>query len=227
MKFISIGGWCGTTTSLRANNLYNEAYPFDHIRSTFEGVINCIEKNFDNFFPKKIELDIIKNYIYNNKSYRGKYFGFYHHDLRNSEIIDDFNRRINRFNNLLKETNNKIIFIRTISTHDYNDEIKLANSFIKAIEDKFPLLEFLLIFVIPGQDKSMFYKNIKQNTFIFTLNDKSENNNNLGTEYKPIYDYLKINNLFKVTPDDNIINIKNGNNRFVEVDGVPITRNDN
>ena len=45
-----------------------------------------------------------------------------------------------------------------ISTHDYNDEIKLANSFIKAIEDKFPLFEFLLIFVIPGQDKSMFYK---------------------------------------------------------------------
>ena len=225
MKFISIGGWCGTTISLRENNLYNEAYPFDHIRSTFEGVINCIENNFENFFPKKIELDIIKNY--NWKSYRGKYFGFYHHDLRDSKIIDDFNRRINRFNNLLKETNYKIIFIRTISTHDYNDEIKLANSFIKAIEDKFPLLEFLLIFVIPGQDKSMFYKKIKQNTFIFTLNDKSENNNNLGKEYRPIYDYLKINNLFKVTPDDNIINITNGNNRFVEVSGVPITRNDN
>ncbi len=225
MKFISIGGWCGTTISLRKNNLYNEAYPFDHIRSTFEGVINCIENNFENFFPKKLELDINKNYKW--KSYRGKYFGFYHHDLKNPKIIDDFNRRINRFNNLLKETNNKIIFIRTISTHDYNDEIKLANSFIKAIEDKFPLLEFLLIFVIPGQDKSMFYKKIKQNTFIFTLNDKSENNNNLGKEYRPIYDYLKINNLFKVTPDDNIINIKNGNNRFVEVCGVPITRNDN
>lgn len=225
MKFISIGGWCGTTISLRVNNLYDEAYPFDYIRSTFEGVINCIETNFDNFFPKKIELDIIEND--NWKSYRGKYFGFYHHDLQNSKIIDNFNRRINRFNNLLKETDNKIIFIRTISTHDYNDEIKLANSFIKATEDKFPLLEFLLIFVIPGQDKSMFYKKINKNTFIFTLNDKSEDNNNLGTEYKPIYDYLKTNNLFKVTPDDNIINIKNGKNRFVEVNDVSITRNDN
>lgn len=73
----------------------------------------------------------------------------------------------------------------------------------------------------------MFYKKINKNTFIFTLNDKSENNNNLGTEYKPIYDYLKKNNLFKVTPDDNIINIKNGKNRFVEVNDVSITRNDN
>ena len=68
---------------------------------------------------------------------------------------------------------------------------------------------------------------IKQNTFIFTLDDKSENDNNLGTEYRPIDDYLKINNLFEVTPDDNIINIKNGNSRFVEVHNVPITRNDN
>ena len=128
---------------------------------------------------------------------------------------------------MLKDTTSKIIFIRTISTHDYNDEINLANSFMKAIENKCPLLDFLLIFIIPGQDKTMFYKKINQKTFLFTLNDKSENNTNLGREYKPIYDYLKINNLFKDTPHDNIINIKNGNNRFVEVDGVPITRNDN
>lgn len=47
---------------------------------------------------------------------------------------------------------------------------------------------------------------------IFTLDDRSENNNNL-----PIYD------LFKEAPDDNIIEIKL-NNRFVEV---PITRGDN
>ncbi len=75
--------------------------------------------------------------------------------------------------------------------------------------------------------KVCFIKKIKQNTFIFTLNDKSKNNNNLGIEYKPIYDYLKINNLFKVTPDDNIINIKNGYNRLAEVCNIPITKNDN
>ena len=49
----------------------------------------------------------------------------------------------------------------------------------------------------------------------------------MGTEYKPIYDYLKTNNLFKVTPDDNIINIKNGKNRYAEVNNMSITRNDN
>ena len=225
MKFISIGGWCGTTISLRGNSLYNEAYPFDHIRSTFEGIIDCIENNFKNFFPKNIKLDIIKNYWW--KSYRGKYFGFYHHDLTKSEIINKFNKRIKRFIDLLKNTNEEIIFVRTISTHDYNDETKLANNFIKSIKDKFPSLNFLLIFIIPGQDKTMFYKKLTKNTFIFTLNDKSNNNYNLTTEYKPIYDYLKMYNLFKNTPDDNIINIKNGNNRFVEVNGVPITINNN
>ena len=226
MKFISIGGWCGTTISLRGNSLYDEAYPFDHIRSTFQGIIDCIENDFINFFPKKIEVDIIKNYKFSGRSYRGKYFGFYHHDLTKPNIIDDFNRRIKRFNTLLENTNEKIVFIRTICTHDYNDEIELSTSFIESIQNKFSSLKFLLIFIIPGQDKSMFYKKINKNTFIFTLNDKSKNNKKLPIQYKPIYNFLKDNDLFEETPQDNIINIRKGN-RFVKAFGIPTTRNDN
>jgi hypothetical protein len=227
MKFISIGGVCHTTMGLRNNNLYKEAYPFDYIRSTFKGVIDCIENNFKNFFPKKIEVDIIENYEYSGKSCRGKYNGFYHHDLTNPIVINDFNRRIKRFNNLLKDAKTEIIFIRTIVTHDYNDEINLTESFINSINKKFPSLHYLLIFIIPGQDKTMFYKKVKENVFIFTLNDKSENISNIGRESKPIYDFLKMNNLFNNVSEDNMINIKNGYNRFVEVHGYPFTRDDN
>jgi len=92
MKFISIGGWCGTTISLRSNNIYEESYPFDYIRSTFTGIIDCIETNFSNFFPKEIKMDKLPNYMW--KSFRGKYFGFYHypeHDLTKDKVINDFN----------------------------------------------------------------------------------------------------------------------------------------
>ena len=225
MKFISLGGWCGTTISLRGNYLYNEAFPFDNIRSSFDGVINCIENNFLNFFPKKINVDIIPNYPYSGLSYRGQYCGFYHHDLTDFKVINDFNRRIERFNNLLKNTIGKIVFIRTISTHDYNDETKLANYFINLINKKFYSLDFLLIFIIPGQDKSMYYKKINDKTHIFTLNDKSNINNNLTQEYKPIYKFLINNDLFKITPKENNINIKNFN-RFVKVNGIPFTQDD-
>jgi len=207
--------------------MYKEALPFDHIRSTFSGIIDCIENNFLNFFPKKIEVDEIPNYSYSNKSYRGKYFGFYHHDLKNAVVINDFKRRIERFNNLLQNKYETICFIRTISTNDYNDELHLADSFIKSMNVKNPSLNFLLIFIIPGQDESKYFKKLNERTFIFTLNDNSKNNNNLVNEYKPIYDVLKATDLFKCCPNDNIINIKNNNNRFVEVDGIPIVRIDN
>ena len=54
INFISLGGWCGTTMSLRGNKLYEKALPFDHTRSTFEGIIDCFETDFLNFFPKKL-----------------------------------------------------------------------------------------------------------------------------------------------------------------------------
>jgi len=79
------------------------AYPFDHIRSTFAGVVDCIENDFAHFFPKKIEVDTIK-YSYSGRSFRGRYFGFYHHDLLNADVIADFRRRIDRFGTTLRTT---------------------------------------------------------------------------------------------------------------------------
>lgn len=226
MKFLALGGWCGTTMGLRGNKLYNVAYPFDHIRSTFEGVINCIENDFSNFFPKRIERDVIDNYKYSGKSFRGRYMGFYHHDLTDQTVISDFNRRIVRFYELLKTTNEKIIFVRTICSHNYNDEINLTKKFINAIDMKYKNLDYMLIFIIPGQEKSMYYKRINENIFIFTLNDNSENNDNLTVEYKPIYHCI-LNYLLKgEIPRNNEIDIKNTYNRFVEVDGIKIVRED-
>ena len=59
MNFISIGGWCGTTKiALRDLGLFNEpSLPFDDVRTSIEGIIDCIENNFQNYFPKEIKKD--------------------------------------------------------------------------------------------------------------------------------------------------------------------------
>lgn len=225
MRFISIGGWCGNVISLRYNNLYNEAFPFDHIRSTFNGIINCIETNFSNFFPENIKLDNFP--FYNWHSFRGKYFGFYHHDLTQKKVIEDFNRRIQRFNSLLENTNEDLVFLRTISTHNFNDELDIYQDFIKLIENKYPKLNFILIFIIPGQDNTQYYKNLDSKTFIFTLDDNSEINDNLGIEYKPIYDFILKNNLFTSIPHEKNIKLKNNYNRFVSVSGINFFKESN
>lgn len=216
--FISLGGWCGTTISLRGNNLYKEALPFDHIRSTLIGIIDCFDNNFINFFPKKLQVQKIEKY----NCFIGKYFSFYHHNLYDPNIINDFNRRIERLNYILNNTiNNKIIFVRTITTNLYEDETKLYKKFITSINIKYPLLKFILVFIIPGQIATNYYKNIDNQTFIFTVNDTSNNNDNLAMEYKYIYEFILQNDLYTHVPDVNILNIKNGYNRFVTFNGIP------
>jgi hypothetical protein len=233
MRFISLGCWCGTTISLRGNNLYEEALPFDYIRSTFNGIIDCFENNYVNFLPKKIELDIIPNYHYTNKSFRGKYFGFYHHNLHDRKIINDFKRRIWRLIDILN-SNTEIIFIRTIVTDDYNEEINLTDKFINVIRLKYPNLKFIIIFIIPNQETTQYYKNINNNinnnkVYIFTLNDKSNINDNLKDEYKPIYDFILNNDLFNIIPENNNDIVVNNNikNKHNNINGISIVRNDN
>ncbi len=225
-KFISIGGWCGSTIGLRGNKLYDQALPFDHVRSTFEGIIDCFENGFQNFFPKKIEVDVIENYPYSGLSFRGKYFGFYHHNLLDPKVMDDFSRRIERLYKLLDEENNKIVFIRTVSKDDYEEETRLADKFLNLLELKCKS-NFILVFIIPGQSQTLYYKNLNKKTFIFTLNDKSGKNENLPAEYKPIYDFILQEDLFNNTPVSNNLNIEKGKNRYLDLSGVPTIREDN
>tara|TARA_Y200000002_G_scaffold383256_1_gene404488 strand:- start:2217 stop:2897 length:681 start_codon:yes stop_codon:yes gene_type:complete len=226
MRFLSIGGWCGTTISLRGNKLYSEAFPFDHVRSSFEGIIDCIENNFENFFPKKIEVDIIKNYGYSGRSFRGKYFGFYHHDLKNKVNIDKFKKRFMRFNDFLKTTDESVIFVRTIVTENYEEETKLYDSFIKAVEKQFPTLKFNLIFCIPGQKKNKYFKKIDNQTFIFTLNDKVNKNKYLTKQYGEIYSLITKEDFFKSQPENINIDIIPCD-KYVNHQGVPFFREDN
>ena len=78
MNFISIGGWCGTKIALKNLGLFNEpSLPFDSVRTSIEGIIDCIDNDFQNFFPKEIIKD---NRFPNWIGFVGEYVGFYHHN---------------------------------------------------------------------------------------------------------------------------------------------------
>ena len=54
MNFISISGWYRTKIPLKDLSLFNEpSLPFDGVRTSTEGIIDCIENNFENYFQKK------------------------------------------------------------------------------------------------------------------------------------------------------------------------------
>lgn len=58
---VSIGNKCRTATSLRSLNLYKQSFPFDYIPTTPSLVLKYLQ-NTNEFFPKKIQLELIMEY---------------------------------------------------------------------------------------------------------------------------------------------------------------------
>ena len=59
IRYIPLGHRCHIAQILQLNKLRYEALPFDNIIYSFEGVIDCLQNNFINFFPKKINCEYI------------------------------------------------------------------------------------------------------------------------------------------------------------------------
>ena len=219
MNFISIGGWCGTKIALKDLGLFNEpSLPFDGVRTSIEGIIDCIENNFENYFPKEmIRNDNFSNY----KPFLGEYVGFYHNNLLDKNVIESFERKINRFDEKIKKNN--CVFLRTITREKYDDEIKYYKKLQHVIDKKYPDISYIICFIIPNQPNTQYYKHLDNRTFLFTLNDKSGNNDNLKNEYKPIFDFIINKNLFINIPNSNNIEINdNLSTRLWLVDGYPM-----
>ena len=74
--------------------------------------------------------------------------------------------------------------------------------------------------MIPEQETTEFVKKIDANTLCFVLNDLSHDNNKLGKEYRPIFDYIENNNVYEDLPQSNVdIKLKS---RLEEHGGNPV-----
>lgn len=203
-QYISLGGWCGTAIGLRDTGLRNCSLPFDWTRSKFEGVVDCLEHDFKNFFPDPLVVEYF-TYWGNGKLpvFRGKNISFLHDDLNNVTEIKKYNRRVARFIQLLT-TQKENIFLRTTITTNYEDEIKLTEKFHDAMKRNYPNTNYILVFIIPEQKTTEFVKKIDTKTLCFTLNDLSHDNKNLGNEYRPIFDFIENNDVYEDLPQSNV-----------------------
>ena len=197
MRYISLGHRCHIGQILSLNKLRYEAFPFDSIIYSFEGVIDCFQNNFINFFPKKI----ICEYVYvgksnpeadengNRKLFRGKYSAFTHHNLDDPVIIDTFKKRIQRLTNLLSVINNEVVFLRTVMD---DNEITLLDKFINAIRRTYPNLKFRLFLIY--DNKYMPELILKYNEYIYIVNaimiTVDQNNKTNSTSYLYLFKYL-------------------------------------
>lgn len=206
-KMISLGGWCAPAMALEKRGLRVEALPFDYIRITFQGVIDCIENDFAGFFPKRIRPERILFF----RAFRGRFAGFFHHNLEDEAVIETFRRRIARFSEILR-TSDEILFIRTIVDPDFEKELALVPSFERAIATRYPGLDFRLALVVQNQQRTEPVAKVNERTLLFTmkytrgkLRDRLRASNFLAARsmdgYEAILDYLASNDLFERVPE--------------------------
>lgn len=199
LRYISLGHRCYISQILQLKKLRSEAFPFDFIIYSFEGVIDCFQNKFKNFFPKKIiceDVFVGKSFPEvdkngNRKLFRGKYGSFTHHNLNDKNIIYAFIRRIKRLINYLSSTDDEVIFLRTVMD---DSEIDLLDKFINTIQHIYPKLKFKLFLIYDNKDMSEII--IKYNNFVYIVNatmtlDKINNINRLNTtSYSYLFNYL-------------------------------------
>ena len=198
MKLISLGHRCHINQVMIRYNMRNIALPFDNIISKLEGIIDCIDNDFINFFPKIINKENIfvgkqhgdADDDGNRYLYRGKYFAFTHHDLMNEDVIDTFNERIKRLINLLDNSTEEILFVRSVMD---NNEINLIDECIISIQKKFPRLNFKIALIYDN-------KHIEQNCWNYnnkflisnschkTIDQNSKTNNQA---YHVFFEFIK------------------------------------
>lgn len=109
------------------------------------------------------------------------------------------------------------------SKRKYDNEVKYYKKLQDVIDKKYHDISYIICFIIPNQPNTQYYKHLDNQTFLFTLNDKSGNNNNLKNEYKPIFDFITNENLFINIPNSNDIEIYDDLSTMLWlVDGYPM-----
>lgn len=232
MNYISLGGWCGTRIAINLCSSYNgPTLPFDYVKSSFSGVIDCIENDFINFFPKDNSVCNQFRPVWKFNVFMSDCVSFWHpdHDIREESVVESFKRKIKRFDETILKNN--CIFLRTIMTDDYNSETKLRKNFHSIMERKYPSVSYVLIFIIPTENQSAtkYYKPLDNKTFLFTLKRSKDPLKEAKENYDNVFDTIEkydfLNNEF---PEENNITVIPPLNSYSYVNNCPILNvNDN
>lgn len=131
MIIIPIGIDCGICEVLNKYNFRNFALPFDWV-VTYKGITEIIKNNFNNYIP---EIDNNTEFIDGVPNIFNKYdVKFIHDKFQNKDQIDKYHRRIKRFNDILNNTDEEIIFLKKGHSHHHHEEYDFKDDITDVIE---------------------------------------------------------------------------------------------
>jgi len=142
-EFISLGCFCSVSNALQMLGLKNNSYPFDWVRSSADGIIHCLDMQFEDFLTYST-YNIKNQYVV----FGGTRWGgsFWHHNLEVPLTKSDMERRISRFygrGNVPACTPR--VFVRVVNS---TREIRVACRLREALCEALPEAEDVLLLSI-------------------------------------------------------------------------------
>lgn len=189
-QWISLGGWCKVKMQFKIFNIQNDkTMPFDFIKSSTKGLIKCIQTDFKCF----LENPIYREPRLSETAITSQHFAWFYHDVSKREIQEKIQRQIQRFLEKLQSTQ-QTIFVRWCLEPNWENELNDLVIFQRIVEEKYPNLPFIILFLIPDQEKIQYYKSKTNKLFIFLYKYIDQK------EFQEVIDFVKENVLFTTTP---------------------------
>jgi len=131
-EFVSLGAYCAVSRSLQVLGLRKHAYPFDSVRSPIEGVIHCLDSEFEDFLTFTETKQEGQFKVFTGSRWGGS---FWHHDPTTPESKEQFLRRALRLHGQGDVPDTKPrVFIRAInSTQELNSALRLKDALQRAL----------------------------------------------------------------------------------------------
>ena len=174
-KLISLGGWCGPAVSLQELKTRQVAMPFDYMHASLKS-INYIVKGYSQYF------------------FDPKLTHFPHHDICKSEVKEDMYRRINRFKEALQKNDKPILFIRVVTTIDYQYEVEQVNEFLNLIKNKYSRDRDKVLMILHSQNIGTMKLKIINSKIMLTCAEGTvgwhvPNRSNIQRNYSKLIEY--------------------------------------
>lgn len=186
MIIIPCGIDCGLADLLKKYNLRTSSLPFDWSVS-YGGISNIIKNDFHNFILPNNKINIQYNYL------------FFHNEF--PQDTEKMTRRCNRLLDILKNTNEEVIFIRKGHAYHHHTEtanynLQLENDIVDAenlsgvLKEKYPNLCYKIIAVLVCDtcfDKNTTFVSNDINVKIYNISTPTFDNEKFETLFKNIF----------------------------------------
>eukprot|EP00933_Yihiella_yeosuensis_P036625 TRINITY_DN30397_c0_g1_i1.p1 TRINITY_DN30397_c0_g1~~TRINITY_DN30397_c0_g1_i1.p1 ORF type:complete len:437 (+),score=62.62 TRINITY_DN30397_c0_g1_i1:48-1358(+) len=151
-EFISLGCYCVVSKAFAHFGVRQHSYPFDWVRSPMSGVIQCFQTGFEDFLTYTHTVDKQNVGFGLSQVFVGTRWGgsFWHHDIEQPSVRDDFSRRVDRILGLSDVPKTKPrVFVRLLNS---SQELDHALKLMAVLRQTFPDAPIYVLLIVDFQD---------------------------------------------------------------------------